>query len=170
MTDKALEILHELEHEYGSVDNAHLRATDKRLKVLRNELDGTHKIRHASHSQIVKSIIPLRDKGFSYHDIAQTLGFSVSKVRMIMRDSGTKLLPVYKYSVTSDDGTVMYCTTYKQIIKATGVKQQLISGLLDFDGFYHKGYKYEYIDPISVGLPPEVLVQKNGKWIRAKNL
>ena len=169
MTDKALEILHELEQEYGSVDNVHLLATDKRLKVLRNELDGTHKIRHKSHSQIVKSIIPLRDKGFSYHDIAQTLGFSVSKVRMIMRDSGIKLLPVYKYSVTSENGKVMYCTTYKQIVMATGVKQQLVRDLLDFDGYY-KGYKYEYIDSISVGLPPEVFIQKDGKWIKAKNL
>lgn len=157
-----LKILQELESEYGSIGK--VPNDDPRLKKLQAKMSPALKP-HEPNKALIKRIKDLADKGFSYKDIAEAIDYSIAQVRSIMHDNNIKQLPFYKYKVTDENGTVMYCTDYQQIIKATGIQKRFVRGALDFKGPFH-GFNYETIDPIAVGLPEGSLIFKNGRWKR----
>lgn len=176
MTDKALKILQELESEYGSVANV-LEGNPK-LTKLQFLVESEHRDRCDSYNEgkkqksvdFLNDIIKYRNKGYSPEQIAEATGRSDSYTRHIMKENGIEIFPVYKYSVTDGTGNTMYFKNHREIIKETGISNRMIVDVLKSTKHEYKGFTYKAIRPIAVGLPPEVLIKKDGKWIRAKNL
>ena len=176
MTDKALQILQEIESEYGSVSN--VPEGNPKLSRLQSLMEAEHRNRRGSYNtgkkqsgiDFIAEIIKYRDKGYNAEQIAEATDRSYSHTRHTMRENGIKTLPFYNYSVTDSDGNTMYFMSQREVIQETGASKRAINEAAKYGKCSRKGYTYKAIRPISVGLPPEALVKKNGKWIRAKNL
>jgi len=176
MTDKALQILQEIEREYGSVAN--VPEGNRKLSRLQALMESEHRNRRDSYNtgqkqkgiDFINDIIKYRDKGYNTEQIIEATGRSDAYTRSIMRKNGIKTLPFYNYSVTDSDGNTMYFKSQQEVMQEMGVSKRLINDTAKYGKRAKAGYVYRAIRPIAVGLPPEVLIKKKGKWIRAKNL
>lgn len=176
MTDKALQILQEIESEYGSVAKA--PEGDRKLSRLRALMEAEHRNRRESYNtgqkqkgiDFINDIIKYRNKGYNAEQIAEATGRSDSHTRHVMRQNNIKTLPFYSYSATDGDGNTMYFQSQREVMQEMGVSKKFVYNVVKYGRRAKEGYVYRTIRPIAVGIPPEVLIKKKGKWIRAKNL
>lgn len=176
MTDKALQILQEIEKQYGSVAKA--PEGDRKLSRLRALMEAEHRNRRESYNtgqkqkgiDFINDIIKYRNKGYNAEQIAEATGRSDSHTRHVMRQNNIKTLPFYSYSATDGDGNTMYFQSQREVMQEMGVSKKFIYNVVKYGRRAKEGYVYRTIRPIAVGIPPEVFIEKKGKWIRAKNL
>ena len=176
MTDKALQILQEIEREYGSVAN--VLEGDPKLSRLQSLMEAEHRNRRMPYNtgktekgiDFITEIIKYRNKGYNAEQIAEATGRTDAYTRSVMRKNGIKVLPFYSYSATDGDGNIMYFKSQQEVMQEMGISKRLINDTAKYGKRAKEGYVYRAIRPIAVGLPPEVLVKKKGKWIRAKDL
>ena len=176
MTDKALQILQEIEREYGSV--AKVPEGNPKLSRLQALMEAEHRNRRDSYNtgknqkgiDFVSDIIKYRDKGYNAGQIAEATGHADAYTRHVMRQNNIETLPFYSYSATDGDGNTMYFKTQREVMQEMGISKKFIYNVAKYGRRARGGYVYRAIRPIAVGIPPEVLIKKKGKWIRAKNL
>ena len=174
MGTKALNLLTELEQEYGSV--AKVPEGNPKLEELRKLLnekkrsgnrDIYGRVIRWSTVELVERIKKLRDKGYTLYQIAAEVQKTPGYVKSLLIEHNIKLLPIYKYKLTDQNGTVMYLSSHGQATSVTGLKVQMV-GKLFREERLHKGFQYRNIRPIAVNLPKDVLILKDGKWQKVK--
>ena len=176
MTDKALQILQEIEKQYGSVAKA--PEGDRKLSRLQALMEAEHRNRRDSYNtgqkqkgiDFINEIIKYRNKGYNVEQIAEATGRTDAYTRSVMRNNGIKVLPFYSYSATDGDGNTMYFQSQREVMQEMGISKKFIYNVAKYGKRAKEGYVYRAIRPIAVGLPPEVLIKSKGKWIRAKDL